>query len=357
MVTKKSIERVLVPQTVKNSVKLVSKTLNEGLSLYSYPISVSQTKDIPKEIHVWLDSFIRSNPVLEVFGSLGMKSYAPHARKPGDLDAVVAYPEFVAQIVVSKLKKHGYNACASPHPWSGGWQVKIKTNISEVVVADLHSKQGHAVRYAGYGFSKKPSKVNGILIQEAEDQLLRKANSIMHKEGVGSHRIAKDLEDFVVIANTMLDSKELRANAKLAKVQQAKTELAKVLAYAKRIEGTDLARMKKDPIPASVERKVIKYAVNNPEVDVRDIVKLPDKIAHTSRVPKRNPPKDALRYPHVDGGADQKKSVKHHNKDYLESKTRLFTWHIDSTTKQKKQFKRQNQEYWNNASRLFTWKI
>jgi hypothetical protein len=36
-----------------------------------------------------------------------------------------------------------------------------------------------------------------------------------------------------------------------------------------------------DPIPAKIEKKVVAYAVANPEIDVRDIVKMPGKVSHT----------------------------------------------------------------------------
>lgn len=327
MVENDPITYTPVPKTIKNSIKLVSKTLNEGLSLYAHPVSVKKTKDIPKEIHDWLNTFIRSNPV-EIFGSLGMQSYAPHARKPGDLDAVVDNPEYIARTITSKLQAHGYDAMTYRHPWKGGWQVKIRKNNIDTIVADLHPKQGHTVRYAEYGFTKKPSMIDGVLIQEAEDQLLRKANNIMHKQGVGSHRIAKDVEDFVVIANTMLDSKQLRAQAKMAQVTQAKKELAKILEYAKKIKGADISRMKKDPIPAKIEKKVVAYAVANPDIDVRDIVKMPGKVTHTPRVPKRNPPELAKNYPHVDEVTGRKISVKRKDKNPWDSVPGLFSWKI-----------------------------
>jgi hypothetical protein len=330
MVENDPITYIPVPKTIKNSIKLVSKTLNEGLSLYAHPVSVKKTKDIPKEIHDWLNTFIRSNPV-EIFGSLGMQSYAPHARKPGDLDAVVDNPEYIARTITSKLQAHGYDAMTYRHPWKGGWQVKIRKNNIDTVIADLHPKQGHTVRYAEYGFTKKPSLVGGVLIQEAEDQLLRKANNIMHKQGVGSHRIAKDVEDFVVIANTMLDSKQLRAQAKMAQVTQAKKELAKILEYAKSVKGIDAQskkRMVKDPIPAALEKRVIAYAKSNPEIDVRDIVKLPNMISHTTRVPKRNPPELADMYPSVAEITGQKTSSNQKDKRRWSAIPGMFSWKV-----------------------------
>jgi len=319
-------------------VKTIAKTLNEGLSVYAYPVSIKKTKDIPPEIHAWLDNFLKTHPDTEVFGSLAMQSYAPHGRAPGDLDAVVDNPEHIARTIASKLKSHGYSAKAYPHPWKGGWQVayKHKKTGEDIIVADLHAKGGHNVRFTEYGYSKKPSRVHGMLIQEAEDQMLRKANSIVSKGGIGSHRAAKDLEDFIVIAMTLLDSKELRAQAKLAKVQQAKRELKKVIEYAGQIQGTNKKRMTADPIPDTLEKKVISYAKSNPDVDVRDIVILPNKIAHTTRVPKRNPPEQAKRYPHVDdktGGRPQSQSRLMGNPVMFGIKTpakrpRIFSWKV-----------------------------
>jgi len=313
--------RISVPANIKASIKLVSKTLNEGLSVYAYPVSVTKTRDIPKEIHQWLDQFLKQRPETEVFGSLAMTSYAPHGRSPGDLDAVVDNPQHVANMIVQRLRQHGYKAKADPHPWKGGWQVKYRdASGQDVIIADLHAKGGHNVQFTEYGFSKKPSKVHGMLIQEAEDQLLRKANSILSKEGVGAHRIAKDMEDFVVIANTMLDSKELRAEAKLEKVKQAKRELKKIIEHAKKIKGTNAKRMNADPIPDTMEKKVIAYAKKNPDVDVRDIVIMPNRITHTMRVPKRNPPETARRYPKAE---DKLTSGKPRT-----IKTQFFSWQI-----------------------------
>lgn len=324
-------KRIAVPQNIKKSVKLVSMTLNEGLSLYAYPISVSKTRDIPKQIHTWLDAFIKSKPNLEVFGSLAMQSYAPHGRTPGDLDAIVDNPEHVAMVIASELNRYGFNAKCAPHQWKGGWQVSYLKNGVQTTIADLHPKNNHNVQYAQYGFTKKPSKVQGVLIQESEDQLLRKANEIMRQDGVGGHRIAKDLEDFVVIANTMLDSKVLRAQAKLEKVKQAKKELAKIVTYAKSVKGIDAQarkRMIKDPIPATLEKRVITYAKAHPEIDVRDIVKLPNMISHTTRVPKRNPPELASTYPPVAQTTGQKISSNKKDTRKWSAIPGMFSWKI-----------------------------
>jgi len=285
--------RVQVPAQVKKDVRTIAQTLEEALSVYQNPINIRATKDIPPKIHAWLDAFIKSHRDMEVFGSLGMTSYAPIGRPPGDLDAVVSDPMHVAHQIEQKLKMHGYDAFAVSHPWVGGWRVGYRDPQTgqEIWVADLHAKEKHKPNqpFPYYGSSREPVEVHGILVQDAADQLIRKANSIIDTEGILDHRAAKDIEDFVVIANTLLDSRELRARAKLEKVQEAKKAVQSMIKYAKSVKGANITRMRKDPIPASHERAVIQYARQNLDVDVRDIRISGGKVSHISRNGSKKP--------------------------------------------------------------------
>jgi hypothetical protein len=252
---------------------LVMRTLTDQFSVYQKPVSAKQGADIPREVHAWLDRFLKTNNA-EVFGSLAMQSYAHNPRTPKDLDLVTENPGLVANYLVAELRRAGYKAKAEDHPWIGGYAVKmLKRDGTEVTVADVHSMAKHLVKHEVYGESRLPLRVGGMRVQVAEDQLYRKGNSLFGKNAAGGdgpepHRAEKDLQDFVVIARTLLDSKKLQGQADLKKVAQAEKALALLARHASAIPGVSKTTIRADPIPAADEKKFIRHAVQNPEIDV-----------------------------------------------------------------------------------------
>ena len=117
---------------------LLMKTLTDQFSVYQKPVSTKQAKDIPKEVHAFLDRYLKTTNA-EVFGSLAMQSYTHAARTPGDLDVVVQNPQYVAQYIANELRRAGHRAVVEQHPWIGGFAVKIaRPDGTAVSVADVH---------------------------------------------------------------------------------------------------------------------------------------------------------------------------------------------------------------------------
>lgn len=280
---------------------LVMKTLTDQFSVYQKPVTTAKAKDIPKEVHDFLDRFLKTNNA-EVFGSLAMQSYTHVSRQPGDLDVVVPNPRFVAGHIADRLRRAGYRASVVEHPWFGSYAVKITLpNGTSVSVADVHDMDRHLVKHGVYGESRLPLPVGGMRVQAPEDQLLRKGNSLFGKNpkggfGPAPHRAEKDLQDFLVIARTLLDSKKLQGEADLQKVKEAEKALRYLTEHAAQFGGIDQKKIRADPIPAAHERAFIRAAVANPEIDVEDLAFVgPDKIENVNREPKPLRPARRLR--------------------------------------------------------------
>jgi hypothetical protein len=280
---------------------LVMKTLTDQFSVYQKPVSTKQTKDIPKEVHAFLDRFLKTTDA-EVFGSLAMQSYTHASRAPGDLDVVVQNPQYVAQYIANELRRAGHRAVVEQHPWAGGYAVKVaRPDGSTVAVADVHDMSRHLVKHEVYGESRLPLRAGGMRIQAPEDQLLRKGNSLFginSREAFGPepHRAEKDLQDFLVIARTLLDSKKIQGQADLKKVEQAEKALRYLETHAASVPGVSMAKVRADPIPAKHEQAFIKHAVANPEIDVEDLAFTGEgRIENVRREPKPLRPNRALR--------------------------------------------------------------
>ena len=280
---------------------LVMKTLTDQFSVYQKPISTKQAKDIPKEVHAFLDRFLKTNNA-EVFGSLAMQSYTHISRTPGDLDVVVPNPQYVATYIAGELRRAGYRTAVVQHPWFGSYAVKVvRKDGTSVAVADVHDMSRHLVRHEVYGESRLPLRAGGMRVQAPEDQLLRKGNSLFGTNTRGAfgpepHRAEKDLQDFLVIARTLLDSKKLQGQADLKKVKQAEKALRYLETHAASVPGVSMTKVRADPIPAADERRFVRHAVANPEIDVEDLAFTgKGRIENVRREPKPLRPNRPLR--------------------------------------------------------------
>lgn len=188
------------------------------------------------------------------------------------------------------------------HPWAGGYAVKVvRPDGSTVSVADVHDMSRHRVKHDVYGESRLPLPVAGMRVQGPEDQLLRKGNSLFGTNTRGAfgpepRRADKDLQDFLVIARTLLDSKKVQGQADLKKVEQAEKALRYLETHAASVPGVSMTKVRADPIPAADERKFIRHALANPEVDVEDRAFTGDgRIVNVGREPKPLRPNRPLR--------------------------------------------------------------
>lgn len=135
---------------------------------------------------------------------------------------------------------------------------------------DIHPLKGHAGAYDFYGGSHAPVAQNGINIQRAADQLLRKANAVMQKGGAPAHRELKDTRDFVTTAKMLLASMKIRTVAQQAKARSVKAAIKVWEEHLKTIKGAPKPAKRKQ-ISKTKQKQYVDRALTIPDVDMEDI--------------------------------------------------------------------------------------
>ena len=172
------------------------------------------------------------------------------------------------------MTARGHKTNIESNPQFNSHVVQVKKGGVWVDVADIHPIKEHKKKFEVFGKSVAPKDVGGIKVQAARDQLFRKANSVMAYDpktqtfGAAEHRRKKDVSDFITTSRLLLDSKQLQAEAELAKVSRGRKALKSWRKHAKKI---DAGHVRKDPIPERQEQRFINYAVRNPNLDVEEI--------------------------------------------------------------------------------------
>lgn len=259
------------------------KIVSDETSVVSKAIKITHAKNVPNNAASAIGRIIKSEPCHEVYGSLAAKANSLNARIPGDIDVVVRNPRMTASRINQVLTNHGHKTKTTCNPMFGSCAVQIMKGNELIDVVDIHPSNQHYGKFkAGktpIGSSKKPRHRDGFNIQTAHDQLLRKAQSVMSFEtgtrmGPPDHRRLKDVEDFITGSRLMLDSKQLRAEAELKKVEKGRKKLKKWKKHIKTLDGYNprTTRVGKDPIPEYKEQEFIRFAVNNPHIDTDEIV-------------------------------------------------------------------------------------
>lgn len=256
---------------------MILKTLSTERSVISKTVKPSDAANVPDNSSDEIRKIIQQVKNHEVYGSLATKSKTMASRDPNDIDVAVDNPYDKALKIAEVLKRKGHNVKISSMEQFNSHVVQIKKKGEWVDVVDLHAHEDHVSRvFDVYGKTTPPDKIDGLYIQTTNDQLLRKGNSVMAYDektnvfGARPHRKAKDVGDFITTSRLLLDSKELKARAELARVKAGRERLKVWRKHAKGIKGAS-KNLGKDPIPDEMEKMFIDFAVKNPEVDVDDI--------------------------------------------------------------------------------------
>jgi len=254
----------------------ILKTVSDETSVVVKELNTTDAANVPDRAAPSLDKYIQSINEHELYGSLAMQSRTFAARKPNDVDIVLNQPKKVALDVRRIMQRSGSKARIESNPQFNSHVVQVMRKGEWVDAVDIHPLQEHAVKFDVYGKSLPPRIIKGVKVQRAADQLLRKANSVMgynEKEGrmgAPAHRREKDVVDFVITSRLLLDSKQLKAEAELAQVKEARNALTSWRQHARDVRGRK-GGVGRDPIPEYREQQFIKHARLNPSVDVDSI--------------------------------------------------------------------------------------
>lgn len=255
---------------------LILKTLSTERSVISKVVKPSDATNVPNDVSKDIKKILKQVLNHEVFGSVVAKSKSMVSRKPNDIDVAVDKPHDKALKIADALKHKGYTVNINSMPQFNSHVVQIKKRGKWVDVVDLHPIKKHSKQtFDVYGESVSPELLDGVYVQTMNDQLFRKANSVMAYNpktgmfGASPHRASKDIGDFITVSRLLIDSKELKAKAELARVKKARRNLKQWKTHAKN-KGVN-GSIGKDPIPDDMEKRFIQYAVDNPEINVDDI--------------------------------------------------------------------------------------
>ena len=264
-------------QQLYNDGMIILETVGHENSSVAKALKSTDAANVPNVTADALDRYLKINPNHEVYGSLAMHTHSFGGRKPSDIDVVVSNPRKVASDVNRIMRRKGVKTKIISNPQFNSFVVQVEKNNEFADAVDIHPIQGHSGKYDVFGQSLPPVRTNGINIQVAADQLLRKANSVMAKNkkqfGPPEHRALKDTTDFITTSRLLLDSKELEAKAELKRVDEGRKALRSWKKHARTLEGYNSKRtaIGKDPIPPTHEKRFINFALKNPEIDVDNI--------------------------------------------------------------------------------------
>lgn len=259
--------------------KLV-KLASTATTIVRKKVSSGDAATIPKNAGSKIDEWLRNNKHI-LYGSLPMKQQMFKSRPAKDVDLAVEHPREAAQRLntilanKTKLKTRIIHSKGMKR-----YAVQVKSKGGEWIDAiDIHTIGMFYGDYDVYGSTLPPYSQKGIQIQTLADQLLRKANSVLAIDkktgrfGATPDRELKDVTDFVNVSKMLIESKELRARASLARVKEGRKAIKIWEDYARKLEGYGgQKKVFKDQIPTKKEKKFIDYALKHPEHDVRDLV-------------------------------------------------------------------------------------
>lgn len=244
--------------------------LENETSVIQKPLVPGNAENVPANVSKDILNVLKRGERHEVYGSLAMGTKTFAQRKPNDIDMVVEQPRVTAAMISQRMAAKGHRTQIESNPEFNSHVVQVQKGNEWIDVADIHPISKHNQTFDVYGKSIPPTLINGIHVQTAEDQLLRKANSVMAYNaktktyGAKPARKAKDVGDFVSTSRLLLDSKALQAEAEMAKVQKGRKALRSWERHAEKVG----AKKSVDPIPERQEQKFIKHALKNPDLDV-----------------------------------------------------------------------------------------
>lgn len=264
-------------QQLYNDGMIILETVGHENSSVAKALKSTDAANVPNVTADALDRYLKINPKHEVYGSLAIHTHSFGGRKPSDIDVVVSNPQKVASDVNRIMRRKGVKTNITHNPLFNSFVVQVEKNNNFVDAVDIHPIQGHGGKYDVFGQSLSPVRTDGINIQVAADQLLRKANSVMAKNknqfGPPQHRALKDTTDFITTSRLLLDSKELEAKAELKRVDEGRKALRSWKRHVQTLDGYNAKRtpIGKDPILPTHEKRFINFALKNPKIDVDNI--------------------------------------------------------------------------------------
>lgn len=269
----------LTPQerTRKEAAMLIVKALSTEPSVVEKTLSKVDIKNIPNNVEPAVRKWIREHKGRhEVYGSAAMATHTLKGRQPNDLDIVVENPRAASQAIARVLRNKDVKIKTSSKPKWNSYLIQIQDRKGEYKDAiDIHPIKDHSQSYKLYGKTLPPGSKQGITLQSATDQLLRKGNAITKyvggEMGASPHRNVKDTEDFISTAKLLVSSMELRSEAKKRKATKVKAAIRTWESYLRTLKR-GRAVSKRKPFTAPQKKRYVTKAVEHPEYTIGDLI-------------------------------------------------------------------------------------
>jgi len=263
----------------KSGIRILDILSNER-SVVAKPMSQVNIRNIPDTVEPAIRDWIKKHSQHEIYGSGAMKSRSIIARTPADMDLVINNPKSAVSAIASIMQNKGIKVKIESDPKYNAYKVQIQKQGKWVDSIDIHPTKGHYGKYEIYGSSQPPTIRDGMRIQKASDQLLRKARSVMGtdprtgKMEAPPARRLKDTIDFITTAKLLIASKKLKGKAEYKRAMAAEKELKVWEKYLKSIEENKGKKKitKKKQISKTRHKQFINFSLRNPTVPIEDIV-------------------------------------------------------------------------------------
>jgi hypothetical protein len=284
----------------KEAAMLIVKALSTESSVVEKTLSQVDIKNIPNRVEPAIRRWLQQHKGKhEVYGSAAMATHTLRGRQPNDLDIVVEKPRYAAQSLARMLRNEGVSLKTSSKPKWDSYIIQIRDSKGEYKDAiDIHPIKRHSQSYQLYGKSLPPGNKQGITLQSASDQLLRKGNAITKyvsgEMGASPHRNVKDTEDFISTAKLILASMELRSEAKKRKATKVKAAIRTWEGHLKSLKGR--ATSKRDTFTKPQKKRYVATAMKHPDYTIGDLVFASEKrVVKKKKVVKKPKPKTKKR--------------------------------------------------------------
>lgn len=254
----------------------IVKTLDDELSVVAKPLALVDIQNIPNRVEPAVRNWLRSHGNHEVYGSAAMATHQITGRQPADLDIVITNPNAAARGLAAVMRRGGVKCRVVPSQSAGAYIVQTYLRQDWQDAVDIHPVRGHAGAYEFYGQSSPPMTKNGIRIQRAADQLLRKANSVTGTRTDGSMGAAparelKDTRDFVANARLLLASMETKTAGEIARARKVRAAIAVWERHLRAMPGAP-AKPKRKAISKTRKTRYTQKSRANPGVELDNLI-------------------------------------------------------------------------------------
>lgn len=271
------MNRILIKKG-KGIVKTCSS--DRSSSLIQNDISSRFAQNVPLSSASAIDKIIASRKH-EIYGSIATTSHSYGARRPQDIDLAVQNPRETACEILSIIRKKGIKSEIYESKSPNAYSVKILKDGEMKTGIDLHPIKHHYKNYkVVYGSTLPAERIGKFQVQSIRDQQLRKGASVLKKEGADEHRILKDEADFINVSRLMLDQKQLMAESELARIKKSRKDLEAIKKHTRKHKEYNSREypISKDTIPEKQKQKFIKFSLQHPSTDVRNLILQNNKV-------------------------------------------------------------------------------